>query len=373
MAGIVRRFTKKLLLFLNIVAALCFVLACLVPYLDPAGWWPIGFMGLLFPYLAIVLFFAFIFWLIVKPKLALLPFLCLLVGWQQFRSLFAIHFNRPGFSDVKIEPRIRLISWNVGSMSGASNNKEKQKHARTEIADAIINSNADIVCLQEFSHSGTQGPQANNLALFRKQYPYYFFSRDYSKRNGFYEYGSVIFSKYPIVDSGKVHYPGNRAESLVFADVVKENDTIRIFTTHLQSFRFSDADYQDMEKIAQQDTALFNASKNIFKKMKLAFTRRSVQANIVRSTIDESPHPSIICGDFNDVPTSYTYFRIRGNRQDAFLAKDYGIGRTYIALAPTLRIDYILPDRTFQVDQFDMVDEDLSDHLMLVADLSLKK
>jgi endonuclease/exonuclease/phosphatase family metal-dependent hydrolase len=373
MAGFVRKFTKKLFITLNAIAALFFLLACLIPYLNPAHWWLIGFLGLAVPYLAIILFFSFIFWLIVKPKIALLPFLCLLAGYQQFSTLFAVHFDKNSFSQVKIEPQFRLVTWNVGSMSGASKNKEKQKHARTEIADLIIKVAPDIVCLQEFSHSLTQGQQANNISLFTKQYPYHFFSPDYTKRNGYYEYGSVIFSRYPIIDSGKIDYPGHLPESLVYVDLLKEKDTIRIFTTHLRSFSFGEADYQDIERIRQQDNELLDASRNIFKKMKLAFTRRGIQANIVRTALDESPYPSVICGDFNDVPTSYTYFHIRGNRQDAFLEKDFGVGRTYIALAPTLRIDYILPDRRFDIHQFDMIDEDLSDHLMLVADLSLKK
>ena len=80
-----------------------------------------------------------------------------------------------------------------------------------------------------------------------------------------------------------------------------------------------------------------------------------------------------MCGDFNDVPNSYTYFTIRGLRQDAFLQKDFGIGKSFNALAPTLRIDYILPDSTFSVRQFDMVDEGLSDHTMLVSDVILRK
>jgi endonuclease/exonuclease/phosphatase family metal-dependent hydrolase len=37
-----------------------------------------------------------------------------------------------------------------------------------------------------------------------------------------------------------------------------------------------------------------------------------------------------------------------------------------------LRIDYILPDTSFTIKQFDMVDENLSDHVMLVTDLKLK-
>ena len=55
------------------------------------------------------------------------------------------------------------------------------------------------------------------------------------------------------------------------------------------------------------------------------------------------------------------------------MKKGFAIGRTFIALAPTLRIDYILPGNHFEIKQFDMVDEDLSDHIMLVTDLLLKK
>ena len=107
--------------------------------------------------------------------------------------------------------------------------------------------------------------------------------------------------------------------------------------------------------------------------MKLAFRLRGEQANIVKNKLAESHYPTIICGDFNDVPNSYTYHHIKQNFQDAFLEKDFGIGRTYNALASTLRIDYILCDKNFSVQQFDMVDENLSDHILLVADLKLKK
>ena len=112
---------------------------------------------------------------------------------------------------------------------------------------------------------------------------------------------------------------------------------------------------------------------NIFKKMKLAFVRRGSQSNIVRSERDKSKYPTIICGDFNDVPNSYTYFNIKGDWQDAQLTKGFGIGGTFNSLAPTLRIDYILADNNFTIKQFDLVDEDLSDHIMLVTDLRVKK
>jgi endonuclease/exonuclease/phosphatase family metal-dependent hydrolase len=75
----------------------------------------------------------------------------------------------------------------------------------------------------------------------------------------------------------------------------------------------------------------------------------------------------------NEVSNSNTYWKIRGNRQDAFLAKGFGLGKTFNSLSPVLRIDYVMPDNYFEVKQFDLVDEKMSDHKMLVADLMLKK
>ena len=107
--------------------------------------------------------------------------------------------------------------------------------------------------------------------------------------------------------------------------------------------------------------------------MKHAFVERGVQAELVREHIMASPYPTIITGDFNDVPSSFTYRTIKGEWQDAFLKKGLGIGATYTDLSPTLRIDYILANPSWEVRAWESVDENLSDHHMIMADLILKK
>jgi len=366
----VRKFFKRLFIGLNIFICAFYLVACLAPFLSTASWPIFGFLSLSLPYLIILLIFSAFFWLIIKPLYSLLPVLVLLVGYKQLSVLFAVH---PATKFVAAKPasRIRIVSWNVGNMYGLSNSADKKKHTRIEIAEAILKLQPDIVCLQEFNNSTTRGEEANNIGLFTAVYPYYYFSKDVNKENGFYQYGSIIFSKLPITDSGRIQYPG-RPESLIFTDLRVGNDTVRIYTSHLQSFKFNKEDYSDIDKI-KADKQPLAASKNIFQKMKQAFEERGKQALLVRSELDSCRVASIMCGDFNDVPGSYTYFHIRGNRQDAFLQKDFGIGSTFNSLAPALRIDYIMPDNNFTVHQFDMVDEDLSDHVMLVSDVSLKK
>jgi endonuclease/exonuclease/phosphatase family metal-dependent hydrolase len=363
--NVFRRVTKTILIAINVIISLLFLVACLSPYVNPARWWLNGFTGLIVPYLLLILIFFIIFWLFAKPRLVWIPLLTLVLGWQQISVVFAWHPGS-GISKRKEDAILRLVNWNVQSFNGLSKNRDKKDIAHN-MAVSIIKLRPDVICLQEFNNASS----ADNISLFTAEYRYHYFSKDYQRSGGTYQSGCIIFSKFPIIDSGKIQYPV--AESLIYADIVKGNDTIRIYTTHLQSFKFKKEDYNDIEKIKDQDDETLSASKSILRKMKLAFSRRGVQANMVRNEIAKSPYPSVICGDFNDVPNSYAYFHIKGERQDVFLKKGFGIGRTFTALAPTLRIDYILPDRQFEIKQFDMVDEDLSDHIMLVTDLLLKK
>jgi endonuclease/exonuclease/phosphatase family metal-dependent hydrolase len=361
------RFFKRFLIAINLLVAVLFLIACMVPYLNPAVWWFMGFMGLAFPYLALLLIFSIIFWLVVKPVISVIPILTLLVGWTQIKVLFAMN-KYETFTEKRDSTCVRIVDWNVRSLQGLSNKPDKKRIARTTIPESIITRNPDVICLQEFNNSSAQ----NNIALFSDRFPYHFFSKDFKRVKQNYESGSIIFSKYPIIDSGRVQYQGPAGESIIYADVKTPVKIIRVYTTHLQSFKFNKDDYENIEQIKNTEEKALPASKSLIQKMKLAFTRRGEQARIVRKELDKSPYPTVICGDFNDVPNSFTYFHIRKDWQDVFLVTSLGIGRTYLDLAPTLRIDYILPDKQFFIHQFDMVDENLSDHLMLVADISLK-
>lgn len=358
---------RRLFLGLNLIVSFFFGLACLVPYLNPDHWWFMGLMGLAFPYISLLLVFFIVVWGFTKPRWVFIPLVTLLLGYKQFNVLIAAN-KLVAFSGKKDSANIRIVDWNIRSLEGLSNQSDKKRIDRASIPETIIAQNPDIICLQEFNNSEAQ----NNIAPFYSKYRYHYFSRDFKKAKQHYESGSIIFSKYPIIDSGKIPFSGQQHESLIYADIKTPVKTIRVYTTHLQSFRFKPGDYDNMEEIKNTGQKALPASKSIIQKMKLAFIRRGEQADIVRSELEKCTLPAIICGDFNDVPNSYTYFRIRHNWQDVFLSTSLGIGRSYMAIAPTLRIDYILPDNHFNILQFDLVDENLSDHLMLVADLGLK-
>ncbi|HRQ52329.1 MAG TPA: endonuclease/exonuclease/phosphatase family protein, partial [Agriterribacter sp.] len=193
--------------------------------------------------------------------------------------------------------------------------------------------------------------------------------------------GTAIFSKYPIIDSAKTRMPqdpGDNVESLLSADIVYNTDTIRIFTGHLQSYRFMPADYSNFSKIRSDPNERMDASKSIIRKMRVAFKKRAVQTNLIRRQLDGSAYPEIFCGDLNDVPNSYAYFSVKNDKRDAFIARGFGFGQTFYNFSsnfmrrlPTLRIDYIFTDPRFTIKQCTRVPVILSDHIPVVADIEL--
>ena len=55
---------------------------------------------------------------------------------------------------------------------------------------------------------------------------------------------------------------------------------------------FQGEDYADMDKVAEQNDVALQASKNIVSKMKIAFKKRSLQADVVNKEINNSQRAS---------------------------------------------------------------------------------
>ncbi|HEY0677135.1 MAG TPA: endonuclease/exonuclease/phosphatase family protein [Chitinophagaceae bacterium] len=376
MGSFFRRLTKRFFIITNIVIASFLMLSCANAFLHPGQWWIVALLGLLFPLLILLVFGFLIFWILIGSRWAFLSLVTLILSWPNISSFYAWNF-RAGFKPDKQEQSVRILTWNVHYFDQMYRPRQQQQSQRIPIINFLKQQDADVLCLQEFFESNS--PQYDSNINFIKQtlnYPYHYFVDDYKLSHNLYRVGPVIFSRFPILNTARLQYNGSKyraSESLISADLNVNGDTIRIYTTHLQSVMFRRKDYHYLEKIKKVEDSLLEASKSIVKKLRQAYGIRGSQAISVRNEIDNSPYPAILCGDFNDVPNSYTYFQIRGNRQDAFLRRGAGIGRTYASISPTLRIDYILADERFRVTQCKKVELSYSDHYPVIADLVLKK
>jgi endonuclease/exonuclease/phosphatase family metal-dependent hydrolase len=364
----IRIFGKGLLLSVHLLL----VLLLLYPqFFMPLGWiWVNGFLSLLAPYI-IVLHLLFLFiWLIAKPILSLISVATLGIAYPTILVLFAWHPGTP-FSQKKKDNSLRITSFNVKEFNGNTPQPIGHKLRTEDIAASIQKWDPDIICLQEYNTKELKNDIANHATYFDQKYPYSFFSKDHQINAANYFAGNIIYSKYRILYAERV--PFTNQESLIYVDLLKGDDTIRVFTTHLASFKFKQNDFEAIDDAADANKAALKAKYGVMRKMKNAFMIRAVQASNIQAQLAKSPYPTIITGDFNDVPSSYTYKLIKGDMQDAFLAKGFGIGATYMNLSPTLRIDYIMADNKWQVKGWESLDENLSDHHMIMADLHLVK
>ena len=375
-----RSFIIALMVLLNIVIAIFFLACSFAPYMHPEDWWFTGFFGLFFPYLFAVMLLFFLFWLIVNIKYAVISLFVLIAGIGQ--ASLHIAFNNSGeFRKEKPGETLRLMTWNIRHFIPYDERKFKpdQLMHQSAIFEQIEKYKPDIICFQEFLSTPEKGT-ADPIYILEKQMGYRFhqFSGKDMFKSKQYS-GIAIFSKVPIFKGGLIPYPnssGDNAEQTAFADVIHQSDTIRIYSVHLQSFGFGSREYRRINDVkAELDSSVLE-SKHLLKKMRNTFYWHGKQSDFIERKTEASPYPAIIVGDLNDVPGSYTYSVIRGDRKDAFLERGSGLGSTFysssstiLRLLPTLRIDYIFHPEMYQTVQFLKGEQQLSDHRFLIADL----
>ncbi|MEO9022574.1 MAG: endonuclease/exonuclease/phosphatase family protein [Ginsengibacter sp.] len=353
-----RSFFRTILIVANLCVIVAYLLVCVLPYANTGKHWYFAFPGLVFPLVLFTLICFIILWAVLRSRWFWISLIVMCAGTQQILSVLSFRLPQE-FSYEKPPATLRVMEWNV----------EAWEHTQ-EMMEVVKAQNADILCFEEYADiRKLEDPHSTTSVIMKMGYPYYLFAKTKDLYSDEIR-GVVIFSKYPILDSSVVSYGAHtQAEHLISIDIRPADKTFRIFTTHLQSVRFGPSDYGSLSRMKRARDPGYRDSRTIVSKLKTGYEQRYLQAQIVKQKIAESPYPAIITGDFNDVPNSNTYFTIKGNMQDAFLKKGYWIGRTFRFISPTLRIDYILADKKFKVDQFKVIHVPYSDHFPIVADL----
>lgn len=366
MAPTTRQFLKRSFIVFNIFIILLYLLVCLIPFLGDGTFWFISVLGLGFPGLFFVMLLLLTFWAVKKSKWALLHLVALLISWQQVSAAFGMHFFKKEFNIEKGENTLRVLSWNINRWDEGNKERKGGVSFRQLMLDFIQTQDADVLCFQEFFESRLPEHFAANIPPLEKMgYIYHCFLITVSEVDGNYQNGMIILSRFPIIDSMKTTLESSEhPEGLCYADIKVQNNIFRIATTHLQSIRLTQEEYEGLGKMDQLG-ALFNKIKN-------SFGPRAKKANLVNNIIRASPYPVVLCADLDDVPNSYAYFTVKGNLQDAFLKKGVGLGKTFQFAVPTLRIDYIFADRRFKINQFERSGTPYSDHYPLITDLEFR-
>lgn len=370
-----RRVTKHFFITVNIIAAILFLLGSYGYLLNPKYFWPIGLLTLITFYFLLVLVAFIFFWLIIKPRRALISVVALLLAYNSISNILPFRFSN-SFTKEKQDNVLRVMSWNVAQFNVMDD--KLHPDVKSRMIDIINQNEPDIACFQEMVAEDSTVTDHGHVDEFLQKLNFknYFYS--YNVKEDFWGYahfGIIIFSKYPIINKQTIStYPNDYNSIFQYVDIVKGADTIRVFNAHLQSLRFSKENLKYIDKPTVEDEAnAIKESKNIISKFKRGFLRRQLQAEKIRTEIDKSPYPVIVTGDFNDVPNSYAYHTIGKGLNNAFAEKGSGLGRTFSGISPVLRIDNIFADKKMDVLQFQLIQKKLSDHFPILADLQMGK
>lgn len=365
-----RALFRGILILINIGFILLYLSVYLVPFINTGKYWMIALPGLAFPLLFGALVCFLVLWAVLRSRWFWICLVVILLGFQQIIAVFSFHL--PAQFTIQKQPNtLRVLHWNVESWDDSSEKpKEKDDSYRPQMMALLKEQNADVLCFEEYADIKNLDDSNSNVSRIKRMgFPYYLYARTEMSTESTQQ-GVIIFSKYPIIHSDIFNYgPHSNAEHLILADIKNGNKTFRIFTTHLQSVRFEYHDYESLSRLKHAKDPGYHDSRTIVSKLKTGYKHRYSQAQMVKQKIDESPYPVILTGDFNDVPNSNTYFTIKGKLHDSFLKKGSGIGRTFRFISPTLRIDYILADKSFKVNQFRALHVPYSDHFPIETDL----
>ena len=268
-------------------------------------------------------------------------------------SLFVSHQWRQPQQDFS--HTLKVLTYNTHALCMGNKQQAKQMLAYLNEQDA------DIICLQEVRvYKDAQRMTLHQLRQAMSQYPYTYY--DFKRYNSRRQFGNVVFSRYPLINKQTISYESQNNISSQ-CDVVVKEDTIRLIVNHLESFRLMKEDLQ----LDSLTVSHFKQS-SLNQKLHSASELRQEQAKAVKAAINQSPHPVLAVGDFNSIPLSYVYGKIRWGMRDCFLEGCFGkLGNTYKKGPLGIRIDYILCSRSLTPIKCEVDRVSYSDHFPVCA------
>ncbi len=329
---------------IGLIASVFLGIILLIPYIPPQS--PLNVicsLNLLFPYALAVTLICGIICLVRKQfYFCIWIALILLLAIPTLLNNVGIASNQPTTTD----PCIKVSSYNVHYFNFY---ETKDKNALQYLKTC----NADILCLQEVLVMQKEPHTLNELSQELKQYPYrhvYFFyvGKKYRK-------GVATFSKYPIVKKDIAPIQ-SESHGAIASWMQVGNDTLQVINCYLESNRLTRE--EKALYASQEKTSII---KRIYNKLGKASQIRGKQAEAVAMLKDKNC-ATLVCGDFNDVPTSYVYRTILEDDNDCFLTRDWGIGNTFHEGLYHFRIDYIMADNYIEPLSFKVNKQPYSDH-----------
>lgn len=314
------------------------LVAVLCLQVSPGQFWPAGFIAFSLPG-ALVLNFLFLFyWVLRRSWLLVLPLSAFILAWNYYGRLMAINFEEEVPAGAKT---LTVMSFNTHVFNAYDKIVKGVPQVSTDMIDWVATHPADVFCLQEF-YSRVNSVEYNNFNRIGTRYGKHRYASTSVGDRIAADLGIVIFSKYPILEGGTIRFantPERSANRAAWANIDVNGDTVRVYAVHLQSMSIKSEDIENTYSSIGDEESFKKESRNVARRLRGGFVARANQVQQLLEHIRESPYPVIVCGDFNDIPFSYTYNELAKELENAFERAGNGVGATYNGPLPFLRID----------------------------------
>ncbi len=326
-------------------------MAYVTPHVDPEITPLFPIIGLGYPALLFCNILAIIAWLLLRSKWVGLSALTLLLGYSSCSRLININLV-----DDYGGKKIKVATYNANfSKPITLSNIHKAALEKSFVKYLERHSDVDVLCVQEIG-SATKSYLEKAL-----DFPYLHTVEGKTV---------AIYSRYPFSDIGDIEFSSTIANTCLWVDIVVDSDTLRVYTTHLESNRFDgvvpDVIVEDTPEEMSNSVLL-----GIVQHHQKFSIERTRQAQLIKEHQHSSPYKSVICGDFNETPQSYVFQVLADGMQDSFQEEGNGIASTFGERIPALRIDHLLVGQEFEVLDHTISRSQFSDHYLVIADLGL--
>lgn len=362
-------FFSKTVLFSNLIAAGLLLLSYTASFTDPHTFWPLAFFGLAYPFILLLNLAFIIYWIFRSAKYALISVLCILIGFKFLTGYIGFRETTAIAVPKSSENFIRVMTYNVHNFKQFGDKNDQ--FTKDQILDIIRKEQPDVLCIQEFfSRKKGEYNFRKLISEIMKTEHYYFVP---NLDNDYEAIGMAIFSKFPILNKGRINFENVQGNEALFIDLEFKGKPFRVYNVHFQSISFQPEDYKYLKEVTKEIDTDVKSSRRIGSRLKQAFLKRSDQVKVVKAHTEKCESPYLVAGDFNDTPVSYAVNTMADGLSNSFREKGSGLGITYNGDFPNFQIDYILASKGFDVKNYLIINKKLSDHYPVRTDVELNK
>ena len=285
-------------------------------------------VGMTFPIFLLVNMGFLFFWFVFKMKMIWIPLLGYLLAYVPISIYLPFNLRT---SKVP-EDAIKLISYNVCAYGG----NYKYEQGFEKVRDWLFEENPDIVCLQEDVDTWRR----YCFIHYEKKFAY----NDTVHFNEELVNGVGIHTRFPIIRRERIPYRSLYNGSVAWYLQVGK-DTLLVINNHFEGTHLTKEarnTYQGILKGDIKGDTARSESKKLLVTLAESSTKRAPQIEAVRRYVEEHrQYPTILCGDFNDNPISFSRHEMAEVLNDCFKSTGRGLGLSYKQKGFYFRIDHI--------------------------------